>query len=222
VARLLFWACVFLLLYVHVLYPLAIRMLEVLLGSRAVERTLEAASLELTLTRSELSIRSLTALIRDRRFLNLFAHGPVALRVWWQVLLYASPLLWFGAFVANVALARDPPPGESYLYIVLLIGQTSLLVAGLVGFMLQTHQRQLGVFGKPYRLLLTNLASLIAILRKRIWVPQLRIPASLLAYLVLRHLIAAPDAPDAAMSHLRSHHHVPPRVAATELDRPDR
>ena len=44
-------------------------------------------------------------------------------------------------------------------------GQICLLLAGVIGFIQHKRQRALGIFGKPYYFLLTNLASLIAILR---------------------------------------------------------
>jgi hypothetical protein len=50
-------------------------------------------------------------------------------------------------------------------YLVLLLGQSSLFAAGAVGFILQDSRRELGLFGRPYYFLLTNLASLIATLR---------------------------------------------------------
>ena len=60
---------------------------------------------------------------------------------------------------ANVALVREP------VYLLLLTCQIALLAAGTTGFVLQDRQRKLGVFGKPYYFLLTNVASLIATLR---------------------------------------------------------
>lgn len=123
------------------------------------EATLGHARQELSM-RVRVAIRSFNALIRERRFLNPLKYGFFAWQLWsHKVLRYASPLLWLGALAANLALGREP------LYLFLLIGQTSLLAAGAVGFVLQDHQRRLGVFGKPYYFLLTNLASLIATLR---------------------------------------------------------
>jgi cellulose synthase/poly-beta-1,6-N-acetylglucosamine synthase-like glycosyltransferase len=133
------------------------------------EATLGRARQELSM-RVRVAIRSFNALIRERRFLNPFKYGLFAVQLWsHKVLRYASPLLWLGALAANVALvARDldagvPPALSIYLY--LLIGQLVLLVFGVIGFVLQDRQRKLGVFGKPYYFLLTNLASLIATLR---------------------------------------------------------
>jgi len=68
-------------------------------------------------------------------------------------------MLWLCAFVANLALIDDVP------YLLLLIAQTVLFVAGAIGFLLQGSRRGLGLFGRPYYFLLTNVASLIATLR---------------------------------------------------------
>jgi cellulose synthase/poly-beta-1,6-N-acetylglucosamine synthase-like glycosyltransferase len=123
------------------------------------EATLDHGRHELSM-RVRVAIRSLNALIRERRFLNPLKYGYFAWQLWsHKVLRYASPLLWLGALAANVALV-----GER-LYLVLLLGQIGLLVSGAVGFILQDKRRELGLFGKPYYFLLTNLASLIATLR---------------------------------------------------------
>ncbi len=123
------------------------------------EATLGIASEELSM-RVRVAIRTINALIRERRFLNPFKYGSFAWQLWsHKVLRYASPLLWLGALAANLALAREP------LYLILLIGQTSLLAAGAVGFILLNHQLKPGLFGKPYYFLLINLAALIATVR---------------------------------------------------------
>jgi cellulose synthase/poly-beta-1,6-N-acetylglucosamine synthase-like glycosyltransferase len=146
------------------------------------EVTLGLARHELSM-RVRVAIRSINALRSERRFLNPFRYRMFAVQLWsHKVLRYASPLLWLGALVANVVLAReevqsvaraaDALGGLSHavisthlLYLWLLIGQSLLLLAGVVGFILQEHQVKPGVFGKPYYFLLTNLASLIATLR---------------------------------------------------------
>jgi len=139
------------------------------------EATLDHGRHELSM-RVRVAIRSLNALIRERRFLNPFKYRLFALQLWsHKVLRYASPLLWLGAFVSNVALAWEPlhavlarqSPHSWWdaVYLFLMTLQTLLLLAGTVGFVLQDNQRQLGLFGKPYYFLLTNLASLIATLR---------------------------------------------------------
>jgi hypothetical protein len=72
---------------------------------------------------------------------------------------YASPLLWVAALIANVALAAQPA------YLLLLIGQLAVIAAGVAGFALQSQRPTLGVFGRPYYLLLTNIASLVATIK---------------------------------------------------------
>jgi hypothetical protein len=135
--------------------------LRTVLAPKAVcfEATLDHGSHELSM-RVRVAIRSLNALIRERRFLNPFKYGYFAWQLWsHKGLRYASPLLWLGALAANVMLVREP------VYLLLLTCQIALLAAGTTGFVLQDRQRKLGVFGKPYYFLLTNVASLIATLR---------------------------------------------------------
>ena len=134
--------------------------------------------------RVRVAIRTFNALIRERRFLNPFKYRWFAWQLWsHKVLRYASPILWLGALAANVVLAQyalhlvlhprewevgmtvKPELAWSAIYLVLLIAQTGLLLAGAVGFILQDRQVKPGPFGKPYYFLLTNLASLIATLR---------------------------------------------------------
>jgi cellulose synthase/poly-beta-1,6-N-acetylglucosamine synthase-like glycosyltransferase len=123
------------------------------------EATLDEGSQELSM-RVRVAVRSLNALIRERRFLNPMRYGLFAWQLWSHKLLrYASPMLWIGALASNLMLAGDTP------YLVLLLAQSALLAAGTVGFMLQGRRRELGWFGRPYYFLLTNLASLIATLR---------------------------------------------------------
>jgi cellulose synthase/poly-beta-1,6-N-acetylglucosamine synthase-like glycosyltransferase len=146
-------------------FVIAMRMreqnLRTVLAPKAVcfEATLDHGSHELSM-RVRVAIRSLNALIRERRFLNPFKYGYFAWQLWsHKGLRYASPLLWLGALAANVMLVREP------VYLLLLTCQIALLAAGTTGFVLQDRQRKLGVFGKPYYFLLTNVASLIATLR---------------------------------------------------------
>ena len=126
------------------------------------EATLEHGSLELAM-RVRVAVRSLNALIHERRFLNPWRYGYFAWQLWsHKALRYASPLLWMGALAANLVLVRNNPYSA---YIVLLGGQIVILAAGTVGFMLQGKRRDLGIFGKPYYFLLANVAALIATLR---------------------------------------------------------
>jgi cellulose synthase/poly-beta-1,6-N-acetylglucosamine synthase-like glycosyltransferase len=126
------------------------------------EATLERGSLELSM-RVRVALRSLNAIIRERRFLNPLRYGAFAWQLWsHKVLRYASPLLWIGALASNLLLVHE---NFRSAYLVLLAGQTAMLAAGTVGFVLQGSRRDLGVFGKPYYFLLTNVAALLATLR---------------------------------------------------------
>jgi cellulose synthase/poly-beta-1,6-N-acetylglucosamine synthase-like glycosyltransferase len=123
------------------------------------EETLERGSHELSM-RVRVALRSLNALVQERRFLNPRRYGRFA----WQLLShkalrYASPLLWLIALGANISLAGQP------LYALLLIGQVTLIAAGAAGFMLHARRPNLGVIGQAYYFLLTNIASLIAMFR---------------------------------------------------------
>lgn len=123
------------------------------------EATLDRGSEELSM-RVRVAIRSLNALVRERRFLNPLRYGLFAWQLWsHKVLRYASPLLWLSALAANVLLAGETP------YLVLLLAQSTLIAAGSVGFLMPRQARTLAWFGRPYYLLLTNAASLIATLR---------------------------------------------------------
>jgi cellulose synthase/poly-beta-1,6-N-acetylglucosamine synthase-like glycosyltransferase len=127
------------------------------------EETLEHGSHELAM-RVRVAIRSLNALVRERRFLNPLKYGCFAWQLWsHKVLRYASPLLWIGALTTNAALAFRETP--HLLYLLLLAAQFAVIGAGAAGFLLQGARRDLGVLGRPYYLLLTNAASLIATLR---------------------------------------------------------
>jgi cellulose synthase/poly-beta-1,6-N-acetylglucosamine synthase-like glycosyltransferase len=120
------------------------------------EETLGQGGHELAM-RVRVALRSLNALIRQRRFLNPFRYGRFAWQLWsHKGLRYASPLLWVAALIANIALAAHPA------YLLLLIGQLAVIAAGVVGFALQSQRPTLGIFGRPYYLLLTNIASLVA------------------------------------------------------------
>jgi cellulose synthase/poly-beta-1,6-N-acetylglucosamine synthase-like glycosyltransferase len=123
------------------------------------EDTLNKGGQELAM-RVRVALRSLNALVRERRCLNPLRFGGFAWQLWsHKVLRYASPLLWLAALAANVLLAGRLP------YLVLLLGQLTLIGAGLAGFLLQSRRPSLGVLARPYYLLLTNLASLLATVR---------------------------------------------------------
>ena len=146
-------------------FVIAMRMreqgLRTVLAADAVcfEETLDRGDHELAM-RVRVAVRSLNALIEERRFLNPWRYGRFAWQLWsHKALRYASPLLWLAAFGANVALSGTAGYG------LLLIGQCALLAAGAVGFLLQARRRRLGPLAQPYYFLLTNIASLIAMLR---------------------------------------------------------
>jgi cellulose synthase/poly-beta-1,6-N-acetylglucosamine synthase-like glycosyltransferase len=126
------------------------------------EETLDKGNLELSM-RVRVAIRSINALVRERRFLNPVKFGVFAWQLWsHKALRYVSPLFWIAAYASNVLLVQQAPYP---LYLILLLGQSAVLAAGGIGFALQGRNRELGLFGKPYYFFLTNLAALIAILR---------------------------------------------------------
>ncbi|MGB9329778.1 MAG: glycosyltransferase family 2 protein [Steroidobacteraceae bacterium] len=126
------------------------------------EATLDQGRQELAM-RVRVAVRSLNALIGERRFLNPLKYGCFAWQLWsHKVLRYATPLLWLAALAANVVLARETP--YPY-YLLLLLGQCALLAAGSVGFLLRGAHRDLGFFSQPYYFLLTNIAAFVATLR---------------------------------------------------------
>jgi len=124
------------------------------------EETLNRGGHELSM-RVRVAIRSINALVCERRFLNPWRYGIFAWQLWsHKVLRYASPFLWLIALGTNVALARKHP-----LYVVLLVCQSAVILAGIMGFALQSRLARLGMLSKPYYFLLTNIASFIAALR---------------------------------------------------------
>ena len=136
--------------------------LRTVLAANAVcfEETLNRGSQEMSM-RVRVAIRSINALICERRFLNPWRYGLYALQLWSHKLLrYASPFLWLIALGTNLALAVKHP-----LYAVLLVCQIAIILAGTVGFALQSRLENLGILSKPYYFLLTNIASFLAALR---------------------------------------------------------
>jgi len=123
------------------------------------EDTHDRASNELAM-RIRVAIRSINALVIERRLLNPFRYGCFAWQLWSHKLLrYASPFLWCVAIACNIVLAQSPFFGW------LLALQFALIAMGVAGFALQRSGRPLGMFSKPFYFLLTNLASLIAAVR---------------------------------------------------------
>jgi cellulose synthase/poly-beta-1,6-N-acetylglucosamine synthase-like glycosyltransferase len=121
------------------------------------EETLTKTGQELAM-RVRVAVRSINALVAERRLLNPLRYGRFAWQLWsHKALRYASPLFWIVALATSVALAADP------LYLVLFALQVSLIGAGVAGFLVRS--RRPGLLTKPYYFLLTNVASLFAILR---------------------------------------------------------
>jgi len=146
-------------------FVIAMRMreqgLRTVLDTRAIcfEDTLDRSRHELAM-RVRVTVRTISALVAERRFLNPFVDPLFAWQLWSHKLLrYASPYWLLLMLLASAALARAP------LYRVALLGEVAVLATGLAGFALQMSTRRVGWLGKPYYFLLTNLASVIAMLR---------------------------------------------------------
>ncbi len=123
------------------------------------EDTLSRSKHELSM-RVRVAIRSINALVHERKFLNPLKFGLFAWQLWLhKVLRYASPFLWLAALASNVVLAAQ---GQAYA--ALLAVQAAVIILGVVGFALQPRHN-LGFLWRPYYLLLTNIAAFIAALR---------------------------------------------------------
>jgi cellulose synthase/poly-beta-1,6-N-acetylglucosamine synthase-like glycosyltransferase len=123
------------------------------------EQTHDHAASELAM-RVRVAIRSINALVSERRMLNPVRYGAFAWQLWSHKLLrYASPFFWLAAFVSNLWLANN------WLYFALLVGQLALIIAGLAGLALHDRGFRLPLLNKPYYFLLTNVASFIAAAR---------------------------------------------------------
>lgn len=121
------------------------------------EETLEETGQELAM-RVRVAVRSINALVAERRLLNPVRYGRYAWQLWsHKVLRYASPLFGIIALGSSLALAAQP------LYLALFALQVLIIAAGIAGFLL--HAKRPRLLTKPYYFLLTNVASLLAILR---------------------------------------------------------
>jgi cellulose synthase/poly-beta-1,6-N-acetylglucosamine synthase-like glycosyltransferase len=124
------------------------------------EETLNRGTHEMSM-RVRVAIRSINALVCERRFLNPWRYGLFAWQLWSHKLLrYASPFLWLVALGANLALMSKHP-----IYTALLVCQLAVILAGAVGFALQSRLARLGMLSQPYYFLLTNIASFLAAIR---------------------------------------------------------
>jgi cellulose synthase/poly-beta-1,6-N-acetylglucosamine synthase-like glycosyltransferase len=135
--------------------------LRTILDSEAVcfEASLEETAQELSM-RVRVAVRSIHALVSERRLLNPIRYGRYAWQLWsHKVLRYASPFFWIVALGTSLALAARP------LYLALFLLQLVLIAAGIAGFLLQPRTQSSTLLTKPYYFLLTNLASLLATLR---------------------------------------------------------
>jgi cellulose synthase/poly-beta-1,6-N-acetylglucosamine synthase-like glycosyltransferase len=136
--------------------------LRTVLAANAVcyEETLNRGAHEMSM-RVRVAIRSISALITERQFLNPWRYGLFAWQLWSHKLLrYASPFLWLIAIGANIALAS-----RNLIYALLLVCQVAVILAGGVGFALQSRFARLGMLSAPYYFLLTNISSFLAALR---------------------------------------------------------
>ena len=115
------------------------------------ESTLADGARELSM-RVRVGIRSLNALVHERRFLNPLKYGRFAWQLWSHKLLrYSSPFLWIGGLVANAVLVS-----YDAAYLIPFAGQCAIIAAGIAGFIAQDRNRNLGALAKPYYFLLTE------------------------------------------------------------------
>ena len=121
------------------------------------EETLAKSNQELGM-RVRVAIRSITALVAKAGLLNPFKYGLFAWQLWsHKALRYLSPIIWLLLLVANLQLLGH------WLYQAALAAQLLVIGAGVAGWLL--HSKQLAALAKPYYFLLTNVASLLALLR---------------------------------------------------------
>jgi len=146
-------------------FVIAMRMreqgLRTILEPRAIcfEETLDRAMSEFSM-RVRVAVRSIGALVGERRFLNLLADPLFAWQLWSHKLLrYTAPYWLILMFIASASLA------DHLLYRAVLVMQLASIMAGAVGFMLQLDSRRHRLLSKPYYFLLVNVASLVATLR---------------------------------------------------------
>jgi hypothetical protein len=104
--------------------------------------------------------RTIAALLAESAWLNPLKDPLFAWELWsHKVLRYASPWLWGASLITSAFLA-----GHDWFYAAVFLIQSAVLVAGIAGFVLQTHSGSLRLLSKPYYFLLSNLASLLATL----------------------------------------------------------
>jgi cellulose synthase/poly-beta-1,6-N-acetylglucosamine synthase-like glycosyltransferase len=123
------------------------------------EKTLGDTGQELSM-RVRVAVRSIHALVAERRLLNPIRYGRYAWQLWsHKVLRYCSPFFWLIALGTSFALAGNP------LYLGLFALQLLMIAAGLAGLLLKSGAPRAGFLTKSYYFLLTNVASFLAIVR---------------------------------------------------------
>jgi cellulose synthase/poly-beta-1,6-N-acetylglucosamine synthase-like glycosyltransferase len=123
------------------------------------EETLDQTGEELSM-RVRVAVRSINALVAERRLLNPLRYGLYAWQLWsHKALRYAAPFFWIIALCTSFGLAANP------LYMGLFALQLLLIAAGVAGFLLHASVQRPGFLTKPYYFLLTNVASFLATLR---------------------------------------------------------
>lgn len=121
------------------------------------EDTLAKSNQELSM-RVRVAIRSITALVDKAHCLNPIKYGVFAWQLWsHKALRYLSPVIWIALLAANALLVQHT------FYLWMFIGQLLVIGSGLAGW--QLHGKRLPVIVKPYYFLLTNVASMVAIVR---------------------------------------------------------
>lgn len=121
------------------------------------EDTLARSTQELSM-RVRVAIRSITALVSKASCLNPLRFGVFAWQLWsHKVLRYLSPVIWIVLMVANLFLLEHP------FYRWALAGQIFIIAAGIAGWLF--HGKHLSLLAKPYYFLLTNVASMLALVR---------------------------------------------------------
>jgi cellulose synthase/poly-beta-1,6-N-acetylglucosamine synthase-like glycosyltransferase len=143
-------------------FVIAMRMreqgLRTVLDPRALcfEETLDRARSELSM-RVRVAIRSIGALVAERRFLSFVSDPLFAWQLWSHKLLrYTSPYWLILLLIACTALM------DNAMYRLVLIAQLVIIGAGVAGFVLQLGAKRLRLLSKPYYFLLTNVASFVA------------------------------------------------------------
>jgi cellulose synthase/poly-beta-1,6-N-acetylglucosamine synthase-like glycosyltransferase len=141
-------------------FVIAMRMreqgLRTVLEPRALcfEETLDSAGRELSM-RVRVAIRSISALVAERKFLSFSTDPLFAWQLWSHKLLRYSSPYWLILMLTACATLVDIP-----VFRVVLVAQLAILAAGLAGFIVR-HR----LLSKPYYFLLTNVASFVATFR---------------------------------------------------------